>query len=419
MLYSDDFVKLCKSFEGLHLEAYICPAGVPTIGWGSTFNYSTNRKVRLGDRITEQEANKFFVLEVDSRIASKAQAIPAWPKLNQSQRDALIDFMYNLGANFYESPGFETITYCLKNFSKEIAPLRTLLDLPEEKVLGAASLPKLSPSDRGTGEELVPYALLLYRNPGTDYEDGLLRRRIAEANLWKQNKTKSFTMKSVTDTFLKKEPIQSTELKSDQLVDIPLDKTYRVKSVLRENINGHHQVELDYGAGIWYLYAPHWEPWAQSYPPSNTDSDFPSYEEIDWLDFSQKMGPYFTLGEYYMHDSRRVAKSEDVRRNSYAILYELHKIRKEWGSPIRITSGYRPKAINAAVGGVSNSRHVAGDAVDIADAHGQTTQLEKFIDSNWTGALGYGSRYRGFVHIDCRHGKGWKTPGAAGPRWKY
>ena len=39
----DIAVALCKHFEGLYLKPYICPAGVPTIGYGST---STNGRRR-------------------------------------------------------------------------------------------------------------------------------------------------------------------------------------------------------------------------------------------------------------------------------------------------------------------------------------------------------------------------------------
>ncbi|MFM7791515.1 MAG: D-Ala-D-Ala carboxypeptidase family metallohydrolase, partial [Microcystis panniformis] len=43
---------------------------------------------------------------------------------------------------------------------------------------------------------------------------------------------------------------------------------------------------------------------------------------------------------------------------------ELEKIRTDYGKPIIITSGYRPEQINRAVGGVSNSQHIRGTAVD-------------------------------------------------------
>lgn len=44
----------------------------------------------------------------------------------------------------------------------------------------------------------------------------------------------------------------------------------------------------------------------------------------------------------------------------------LQPARKQWGKPMHITSGYRSKALNKAVGGVWNSYHLTGQACDIA-----------------------------------------------------
>ena len=43
----------------------------------------------------------------------------------------------------------------------------------------------------------------------------------------------------------------------------------------------------------------------------------------------------------------------------------LDKLRGEWGGPIIVTSGYRCKELNAAVGGARNSQHLKGQAADI------------------------------------------------------
>ena len=43
----------------------------------------------------------------------------------------------------------------------------------------------------------------------------------------------------------------------------------------------------------------------------------------------------------------------------------LEPLRQRFGKPIRINSGYRCPALNRAVGGVRNSRHLTGDAADI------------------------------------------------------
>lgn len=55
---------LIKAFEGLSLKPYLCPAGIPTIGYGSTF-YEDGTKVTLKDKaITEARATKMLLHEV-------------------------------------------------------------------------------------------------------------------------------------------------------------------------------------------------------------------------------------------------------------------------------------------------------------------------------------------------------------------
>ena len=144
--------KLIKEFEGCHLSAYPDPlsGGEPwTIGYGTT-RYSDGRKVQRGDKISVIDANQLLDLEIE-RIASKLRTtVPFWNAMPGDKQCALISFAYNLGSGFYGAAGFETISKRLE--AKEWAK--------------------------------VPEALLLYRNPGTAVEAGLLRRRQAEGRLW-------------------------------------------------------------------------------------------------------------------------------------------------------------------------------------------------------------------------------------------
>lgn len=74
------------------------------------------------------------------------------------------------------------------------------------------------------------------------------------------------------------------------------------------------------------------------------------------------MAQYFTIEELCASDTAK-KKSID-NRPSPNLVNELQKtidflnpIREAWGSPIKVTSGYRSEALNRAVGGVSNSSH--------------------------------------------------------------
>lgn len=58
--------------------------------------------------------------------------------------------------------------------------------------------------------------------------------------------------------------------------------------------------------------------------------------------------------------------SAEVRQNLTALVDNiLDPLREAWGKPITVTSGYRSPALNKAVGGVSNSQHMSGQAADI------------------------------------------------------
>lgn len=83
-------VALVKRFEGLRLKAYLCPAGVPTIGFGHTVG------VKLGQTITEAQADAFLAAD----LTDAAQDVDRLVKvpLNSDQRGALASFVFNLGA---------------------------------------------------------------------------------------------------------------------------------------------------------------------------------------------------------------------------------------------------------------------------------------------------------------------------------
>ena len=145
-------VALIKEFEGCHLKAYYDPltGGLPiTIGWGSTRRKDGTRFM-IGNKITQEEADDLLYYQLRREFIPSLQKIPYWSEMNDRKRAALLSFAYNLGADFYGNPDFNTITRVLKN--KEW--------------------------------DKVPEALKLYRNPGTNVEAGLLRRRVAEAKLW-------------------------------------------------------------------------------------------------------------------------------------------------------------------------------------------------------------------------------------------
>lgn len=102
-------VDMVKRFEGLRLQAYKDPAGVPTIGYGTTV-YPDGDKVRLGESITQSEATEFLAFDC-SRFAKAVTGLVKGVALNQNQFDALVSFVYNIGIGaFRESTMLDKLT---------------------------------------------------------------------------------------------------------------------------------------------------------------------------------------------------------------------------------------------------------------------------------------------------------------------
>lgn len=88
---------LCRRFEGQRLKPYLCPAGVPTIGYGAT-RYPDGRAVRLTDpAITAADADR--ALRWSLRNTYLPAVLAACPGLTNARRlAAILDFTFNLGA---------------------------------------------------------------------------------------------------------------------------------------------------------------------------------------------------------------------------------------------------------------------------------------------------------------------------------
>ena len=132
-------INLIKHFEGCELEAYKCPAGVWTIGYGHI------KGVQQGDVITEQQADDMLVEELEEYDNYLHNLVNC--PLNQNQFDALVSWVYNLGSSNLQAS--------------------TLL-----KVLNAGDYAG------------VPAQMLRWNKAGGKVLEGLTRRRQAEADLF-------------------------------------------------------------------------------------------------------------------------------------------------------------------------------------------------------------------------------------------
>ena len=92
--------KIIKEFEGCELEAYKCPAGVWTIGWGATS--VSGAPVREGDKISQALADELLRAEIDRIADNLHQLIPASANWGANQQAALISWAYNVGLGAVE-----------------------------------------------------------------------------------------------------------------------------------------------------------------------------------------------------------------------------------------------------------------------------------------------------------------------------
>jgi len=92
---SNKGLDLIKKYEGFKSNAYLCPANIPTIGFGSTY-YEDGTKVRLTDlSITEERATELL----KALLVTYEKSVDSYcvDEINQNQFDSLCSFAYNCG----------------------------------------------------------------------------------------------------------------------------------------------------------------------------------------------------------------------------------------------------------------------------------------------------------------------------------
>jgi lysozyme len=91
-------IDLCKRFEGFRSKPYLCPAGVPTIGYGSTY-YSGGKKVSMTDApISNEDAEKLLKHELNETYLPEVLRLCPVLKQHPNKLNSIVDFCYNLGA---------------------------------------------------------------------------------------------------------------------------------------------------------------------------------------------------------------------------------------------------------------------------------------------------------------------------------
>lgn len=145
---------LIANFEGLRLKPYLCSAGVPTIGYGSTF-YPSGRKVTMRDNPITQETAFWMLKQTADMFARDVDSLVT-SNINQNQFNALVSFAFNLGSDIDAD-----------NIPEGLGDSRLLRRV------------NANPNDPEIAREFVKW-----NKAGGCVLDGLTKRRLKEAELY-------------------------------------------------------------------------------------------------------------------------------------------------------------------------------------------------------------------------------------------
>lgn len=125
--------------------------------------------------------------------------------------------------------------------------------------------------------------------------------------------------------------------------------------------------------------------------------------------FTARLSPHIQLGEFALRQESRRFHHQHQIDTAAELAGFMEKARAHFGGkPVIITSGYRPPAVNRAVGGASQSEHLFNapgvGAVDFYIKGVSVHALQDWCDKNWPFSLGYGAS-KGFVHLGIRQGR--------------
>jgi lysozyme len=185
---SEAGLSLIKSFEGCVLTAYLDAVGIWTVGYGHT-GPSVHRGLTITQKLAED------ILAQDVRRFELGVLNNVKVNLNQNEFDALVSFSFNVGVN------------ALKN--------STLLRLLND----------------GADRSIVAAEFLRWNKGGDKVLEGLTRRRQAEKALFLQKTRHPLLAHSILanrDTWLKRRPVQSSELAAEEKLFVPKGSSPRV-----------------------------------------------------------------------------------------------------------------------------------------------------------------------------------------------
>jgi len=147
-------LQLIEHYEGCYLQAYQCPAGVWTVGIGTT-RYPFGEQVKEGDTL-ESRQQAVALMQGDLKRFELAVAKLVDVPLDQHEFDALVSLVYNIGVGAYKDS--------------------TLL-----KKINA-----------GAGVDEIVLEWMRWNKAGGKVSQGLINRRKSEVHLYRHGELKFF-----------------------------------------------------------------------------------------------------------------------------------------------------------------------------------------------------------------------------------
>ena len=221
MRVSQKGIDLIKKFEGLRLTAYVCPAGVLTIGYGHT-----GSDVKPGMKIDEKEAERLLWQDTESAQQTVSSFVTA--KINQNEYDALVSFVFNVGPTAFVNS--------------------TLLRL----------------LNKGADRKVVAAEFGRWVKAGSDKPvPGLVRRREEEKKLFLEKIKHPLLSTSILakrDTWLKKRPVDSIALAPEDKLFVPKGSAWKWSEIRMYSGEAHQRVFLEQQPGTeWWIFPDHWK----------------------------------------------------------------------------------------------------------------------------------------------------------------
>ena len=99
MKISSRGLELIKEFEGFSSVSYLCPAKIPTIGYGNTF-WEDGRKVKMGEQISKEKALELLEYVVNKDFSQKIYPLIK-VEISQNQFDSMVSLAYNIGVGAF------------------------------------------------------------------------------------------------------------------------------------------------------------------------------------------------------------------------------------------------------------------------------------------------------------------------------